>query len=81
MKFSITLLLLTLVLAASSSLAAHATTCSNATIRIAHHRNPNLPDLHAQFIVSDSGDKIRQVVTDPGLATMAEGERLHTSRP
>jgi hypothetical protein len=36
-----------------------------------------LPDLHLQFIVSQSGRKIRQVVTDPGIATTAEGERVH----
>jgi len=35
-----------------------------------------LPDVHLQFIISQSGNKIRQVVTDPGLATTAEGERL-----
>jgi hypothetical protein len=37
---------------------------------------PGLPDLHVQFIISQSGNKIRQVVTDPGLATTAEGERV-----
>ena len=37
---------------------------------------PGLPDLHLQFIISQSGNKIRQVVTDPGLATTAEGERV-----
>jgi len=36
-----------------------------------------LPDVHLQFIVSQSGNKIRQVVTDPGLATTAEGERVN----
>jgi hypothetical protein len=35
-----------------------------------------LPDVHLQFIISQSGNKIRQVVTDPGLATTAEGERV-----
>lgn len=34
------------------------------------------PDLHLQFIVSQSGNKIRQVVSDPGITTTAEGERL-----
>jgi hypothetical protein len=35
-----------------------------------------LPDVHLQFIITQSGNKIRQVVTDPGLATTAEGERV-----
>ena len=35
-----------------------------------------LPDVHLQFIISQSGNKMRQVVTDPGLATTAEGERV-----
>ena len=35
-----------------------------------------IPDVHLQFIVSQSGNKIRQVVIDPGIATTAEGERL-----
>jgi hypothetical protein len=37
---------------------------------------PGMPDLHLQFIVSQSGNTIRQVVTDAGFATTAEGERL-----
>ena len=37
---------------------------------------PGLSDLHLQIIVSQSGNKIHQVVTDPGVATTAEGERL-----
>jgi len=36
------------------------------------------PDLHLQFIVSQAGKVIRQVVTDPGFATTAEGERQRT---
>lgn len=35
-----------------------------------------LPDLHLQFIVAQSGNTIHQVVTDPGVATTAEGERV-----
>jgi len=35
-----------------------------------------LPDLHLQFVLAQSGNTIHQVVTDPGLATTAEGERL-----
>jgi hypothetical protein len=35
-----------------------------------------IPDVHLQFTISQSGNKIRQVVTDPGLATTAEGERV-----
>ena len=41
---------------------------------------PGLPDLHLQIVVSQSGNKIRQVVIDPGLATTAEGERVHVSK-
>jgi|SRR5215831_1531742 len=37
---------------------------------------PGLPDLHLQFVISQSGNKIRQVVTDQGVATTAEGERV-----
>jgi hypothetical protein len=37
-----------------------------------------LPDLHLQFIVAQSGNTIHQVVTDPGVATTAEGERVRT---
>ncbi|HEX6824377.1 MAG TPA: hypothetical protein VF123_20115 [Candidatus Sulfotelmatobacter sp.] len=35
-----------------------------------------LPDLHLQLIVAQGGNKIHQVVIDPGIATTAEGERL-----
>ena len=35
-----------------------------------------LPDLHLQFIVAQGGKTIHQVVTDPGVATTAEGERV-----
>lgn len=35
-----------------------------------------LPDLHLQFIVAQGGNTIHQVVTDPGIATTAEGERV-----
>ena len=144
MKSRISLLLLTLALAASSTLMAHASACSNLTIRgtyaftlhgqiflpdgstllidgiakqtfdgsgnftqvdaVADNGNlapgwrpgsgtysvnpdctgamtivvPGLPDLHVQFIVSQSGNTIRQVVVDPGIATTAEGERVRT---
>jgi len=37
-----------------------------------------LPDLHLQFIVAQGGNTIHQVVTDPGVATTAEGERVRT---
>lgn len=37
------------------------------------------PDLHLQLIVAQSGNTIHQVVTDPGFATIAEGERLHAA--
>ena len=39
---------------------------------------PGLPDLHLQFIVAQSGNTIHQIVIDPGFATTAEGERVHT---
>jgi hypothetical protein len=37
---------------------------------------PGQPDLHLQFIVAQTGNTIHQVVTDPGFATTAEGERI-----
>lgn len=39
----------------------------------------DLPDLHLQFIVAQSGNTIHQVVIDPGFATTAEGERVRVS--
>ena len=39
-----------------------------------------LPDLHIQFIVAQSGNTIHQVVTDPGFATTAEGERVRAAQ-
>jgi hypothetical protein len=144
MKSRISLFLLTLALASSSTLTAHASACSNSTIRGSYaftihgqvflpdgstllidgvakttfdgdgnlkqldavatngiltpgwrsgtgsySVNPDctgtqtveisgLPDLHLQFIVAQSGNKIHQAVTDPGLATTAEGERVRT---
>jgi hypothetical protein len=41
---------------------------------------PGLRDLHLQFIVAQSGNTIHQVVTDPGIATTAEGERVHSTK-
>jgi len=144
MKSRISLFLLTLALAASSTLTAHARACSNLTIQgtyaftlhgtvflpdtstllidgiakqtydgrgnltqldaVATNGNmapgwrpgtgtysvnpdctgtltlsvPGLQDLHIQFIVAQSGKTIHQVVTDPGVATTAEGERVFT---
>jgi hypothetical protein len=40
---------------------------------------PGMPDLHLQFIVAQSGNTIHQVVTDPGVATTAEGERVRAT--
>jgi hypothetical protein len=37
---------------------------------------PGLSDLHLQFVVAQSGNTIRSVVVDPGIATTAEGERV-----
>ncbi len=144
MKSRISLFLLTLALAASSTLTAHARACSNLTIQgtyaftlhgtiflpdtstllidgiakqtydgrgnltqldaVATNGNmapgwrpgtgtysvnpdctgtltlsvPGLQDLHIQFIVAQSGKTIHQVVTDPGIARTAEGERVFT---
>jgi hypothetical protein len=39
-----------------------------------------MPDLHLQFIVAQSGNTIRQVVIDPGVAVTAEGERVRASK-
>ena len=41
---------------------------------------PGLSDLHLQFIVAQSGNTIHQVVTDPGIATTGEGERLRVPK-
>jgi hypothetical protein len=41
---------------------------------------PGNPDLHTQFIVSQSGNMIRGMVIDPGFASTAEGERVNTSK-
>jgi hypothetical protein len=144
LKFRISLFLLTLALAASSTMTANAAPCNNATIRGTYaftirgtilvpdgstllvsgvdkvtfdgngnlsqldavaingnvapgwrlgkgtySVNPNctgsqtivvegMPDLHLQFIISRAGKVIRQVVTDQGFATTAEGERQRT---
>jgi hypothetical protein len=144
MKSRISLFLLTLALAASSTLTVHASACSNSTIRgtyastihatiflpdgstllldglakqtfdgngnftqvdaVAANGNltpgwrpgsgsysvnpdctgtqtiviPGNPDLHTQFIVSQSGNMIRGMVIDPGFASTAEGERVRS---
>lgn len=41
---------------------------------------PGLSDLHVQFIVAQSGNTIHQVVTDPGVATTGDGERLRSPK-
>ena len=41
---------------------------------------PGNPDVHLQFIVAQSGNTIHQVVIDPGVATTAEGERVHAPK-
>jgi hypothetical protein len=148
MKFRIPLFLLTLALAASSTLAAHASACSNMTIKGTYASTlhglifppdgsapltltgvvlttndgkgnftqvdavgvngnvapgwrpgsgtysvnpdctgtstiviPGVPDVHTQFIVSQSGNTSHFVVIDPGLATAGESERVHSSPP
>jgi hypothetical protein len=42
---------------------------------------PGVPDVHTQFIVSQSGNTSHFVVIDPGLATAGESERVHSSPP
>ena len=145
MKFRISLFLLTLAVAASSTLTAHAGACSNSTIRgsyayIIHGQvflpngptllidglakttfdgegnlteldavaangnvapgwvsntgtysvNPDCtgtitvtngtqPQIHLQMIVAQSGNRIHEMVIDPGFATTSDGERIHTS--
>jgi len=39
--------------------------------------NGNQPSVHLQMIVAESGNKIHDMVTDPGYATTAEAERVH----
>jgi len=39
-----------------------------------------MPDLHLQIVVAQSGNRIHQVVIDPGFATTAEGERVKASK-
>ncbi len=143
MKSRISLLLLAFVLAASSTLMAHAGACSNATIHGTYaftiHGQVFLPDgstllidglakttfdgkgnltqldavaingyvapgwasntgtysvnpnctgtftvtngnqapVHLQMIIAQSGNKIHDMVIDPGFATTAEAERIH----
>ena len=145
MKFRISLAVLTLVLAASSTLTAHAN-CTNATIKGSYAftirgqvllqngavllidglarttfdgegnvtqldavaanggvapgwrvsmgtyslssnctgtmtvTNGDMPLIHTQLIVSQSGNTIRDMVMDPGFASTAEGERIHLPR-
>ena len=40
---------------------------------------PGQPDVHTQFIVSQSGNTSHFVVLDPGLATSGDSERVFTS--
>ena len=145
MRFRFSLFLLTLALAASSTLTAHAAGCSNATIRGTYAftihgqilppdgsapllvdglakttydgngnltqldaiavnggvapgwsantgtysvnpdctgtmtiSNGNMPPVHLQMIIAQSGNTIHDMVIDPGFATTAEAERLRT---
>lgn len=41
---------------------------------------PGIPDLHLQFVIAQSGNTVHQVVTDAGIATTAEGERLRAPK-
>jgi hypothetical protein len=147
MKFRISLFLLTVALAASSTLTAHANACSNLTIKgtyaftihgtiflpggappllvdglakatfdgngnltqldaVAINGNVTLgwrrstgtysvnpdctgiftvsngdqPPIDGQFIVAQSGNTIHNMVVDAGIATTAEGERVHARK-
>jgi hypothetical protein len=42
--------------------------------------NGNQPPVHLQMIVAQSGNTIHDMVIDPGYATTAEAERVHTPR-
>ncbi len=42
--------------------------------------NGNQPPVHLQMIVAQSGNTIHEMTIDPGFATTAEGERVHTSK-
>ena len=41
---------------------------------------PGQFDLHLQFIVAQSGNKIHAMVIDPGVATTAEAERIYKAQ-
>jgi len=43
--------------------------------------NPDQPPLHLAILVSDSGDLIHTVVTDPGFAVTSNAERILTRKP
>lgn len=40
---------------------------------------PGMPDLHTQFIISQSGNTMHYVVMNPGFATAGDSERVFTS--
>ena len=42
--------------------------------------NGDRPPINGQFIIAQSGNTIREMVTDPGFATTAEGERVFTTQ-
>jgi hypothetical protein len=42
--------------------------------------NGSQPPVHLQIIVAQSGNKIHDMVIDPGFATTAEAERIHAPR-
>ncbi len=42
--------------------------------------NGNQPQIHGQMIVAQSGNTIHEMLIDPGFATTADGERIHTSK-
>ena len=42
--------------------------------------NGTQPPVHLQMIIGQSGNTIHDMVTDPGFASTAEGERTHISK-
>jgi len=42
--------------------------------------NGNQPLIHGQMIIAQSGNTIHEMLIDPGFATTADGERIHTSK-
>jgi hypothetical protein len=41
---------------------------------------PGQPDIHSQFAVAQSGNKLHYVNVDPGISLSGEGERFHAPK-